>query len=207
MKWMTLLTCIALVGAAAVLPATAQEEPDERREKPERDAPGHDRRDAVKERQAEFREAREACKEARGNQTDNATHDGIGQCVSEAAKAKHDPASKARRAYHHITKQIDAAEHRIAKLEMKEYRVEAALEQGNLSANETAELEQKLERIESVQGDLVEKLANLYEKLQQLKDRWANHQDSDRAYPESDDADDADDEQVEEEESASDEAS
>lgn len=199
MKWTTLLTCLALVSAAVALPVAAQSDSDER---PERDAPGHERREAAKERQAEFREAREACKEARGNQTGNAT-DGIGDCVSEAAKAKHDPASKARRAYHHIHKQIDAAEHRIAKLEMKEYRIEAILDAGNLTANETAELEQKLERIENVQGDLVEKLRELYEKLQHLKDRWQDHKDSHRPYPDADDsdADEADEDDAEDEDS------
>lgn len=188
-KTLTLIACTALAMGAIAVPAMAQSDADGRADADERHEKAQEhreaaqeRREAAQERREAFHDAREACLEDKQNST-NGTH---GRCVAAAAKdrAQHDDASKARRAAHHIHKQIDAVEHRIAKLEMMEYRIEHALE-GNVTQNETAELEQKLERIEAAQGKLVQELRELYQKQEALKERWQAHKQGD----ESDDED------------------
>lgn len=180
-KTLTLIACSALVLGAIAAPAMAQ---DDRPDRSDRASHADERRDAAKERQAQFAEARERCKDHH-----NETGEKVGPCVRAAA---HDDAHKARRTYHHIEKQIDGVEHRIAKMEMMEYRLEAALESGALNETESEKANATLERIDGAQADLVEKLRELYQKLKDIKQRWADHRgdDAPRAYPS--DAADAD---------------
>ncbi len=213
-KTLTYLVLTAFVFGALVMPVQADQsddrpDPDERRDKARdaaderrdkaRDA-ADERRDKAREeadaRRDAFKQARDACKEEfkDRNGTENGTY-APGRCISMAA---HDPAHKARRAYHHISHHIDAVEHRIAKLEVKEYRIEEALAGGNLTENQTAAFEAKLERIEALQGELVEKLEDLYQQLRDLRERWADHKaasgDDPAPYPEDDSALESDDE-------------
>lgn len=180
MKTATYLTLGLFVLAAVAMPAMAQ--PDH----------AQDRREAAKDRIAHCQE------------TDNATH----QERCKAAKDKAKDFQKDRRAAHHLQHAIDALYKRIGKLEMHEYRIESALESGNHSANETAELEAKLERIEGAQEKAILKVRELQAKMGELRDRHEavrDHVDAMRAKRGGDGAE-SDDDHAEEGEDPSSEA-
>lgn len=94
--------------------------------------------------------------------------DAFRDCVKDIDALAH----KAHRAFMAYQRQARALEHRITLLEVKEYRVEAALDDPDLGDEEKAELVAKLERIESVQLKLVEKYADLHDAMQGLRERF-----------------------------------
>lgn len=156
-----ILVTLTLVVGAVALPAVAQ--PDERPDRPDRED-REERREQARERAEAAREKyREHCAEPE-NET-------IAERCEKARDVR-DAGQQARRHAKALVEAIDALEHRIAKLEVMELRVNMALEDGNLTGNETAALEQRLERIDAAQQKAAERLMHLYEKLDMLKKRW-----------------------------------
>lgn len=105
-------------------------------------------------------------------------------------------ATKARREAHALLGAIAALERRIGRLEAREIALEQELAAGNHSANETAELQEKIEKIDSHQERMAERLADLRERLEARHEKWQSvreavadhrHGDDDEDDDESDD--------------------
>lgn len=159
-----LLTTTALVLGAMAAPVAADEHETDRPERPER--PEKRERDERPER----------------NETDHpARPDWAGKpafverCTgtnasSEDCKLAHKEFDRRNSSHGHFRKAVAALEHRITQLEVKEYLTEQRLMQPNLTANQTAAGEARLERIEAAQDEAIEKLLA-------LKERWRNAHD------------------------------
>jgi hypothetical protein len=122
-------------------------------------------------------------------------------------------ATKARREAHALLGAIAALERRIGRLEAREIALEHQLEDGNLSANETAAIQQRIEKIDSHQDRMAEKLQDLRDRLearhakwQSVRDAVADHEDDDEDDDGAED-DDGESESISESESESDSAS
>lgn len=145
--------------------------------------PGDDasaRREAAQDKREERREAVAEQAEARGNATKErclAAH--ANHTLNESAERRcmkvgefAEKAFKARRAAHALLGAINATERQWAKLNATEERLEAKLAAGNASANETAAIEKRLERIDAKQERLADRLERLRERLAGLHERW-----------------------------------
>ncbi len=114
----------------------------------------------------------------------------------------HSGEHKARRAAHAIVKAIDALEHRVARLEMKEMKLMDKLEDGNVTEENATKIEQHLERIQDAQNNTMERIMHLEARLDAIKERWDSARDhvlAQKEKREKDHSDDLDDEDVEEE--------
>ncbi|MGB1698125.1 MAG: hypothetical protein ACPHK8_06970, partial [Thermoplasmatota archaeon] len=118
-----------------------------------------DRRDAAREKADAFRDH---CKAPENDSVEE-------RCQKARDKAK--PEHQARREAHHLHHAIDALYKRVGKLEMMEYRIQEALDGGNLTDNETAEMEAKLDRIEMAQEKAILKIREMQAKMDTLKER------------------------------------
>lgn len=152
--------------------------------KAERDAAKHDRRamgERCREAHNETGEVPQACKQAakkmakasivkRCEADENGTGDESRVC--KAAKAAHKADKQARRAADHAFKALFGLEKRLFKLELLEAKFEAKLE-GNITENQTAAFEAKLEKIDAAQNATQMRIDDARERLEGLKDRWA----------------------------------
>lgn len=102
---------------------------------------------------------------------------------------------------------IAALERRIGRLEAREIVLEQEIASGNLSANETAEIQEKIEKIDSHQERMVERLQHLQDRLDALQAKWQSVRDHVAAKrhgsDDSGDADESESESHSESESAS----
>src|SRR5687767_8067038 len=81
-------------------------------------------------------------------------------------------ATKARREAHALHGGIAALERRLGRLEAREIALEQELAGGNLTANETAELEARIAQIDSHQERMAERLEALKDRLEARHARW-----------------------------------
>lgn len=189
MKAMTILIATALVLGAVAVPASAEHKDDHQRpDRADRDGRDDNRTDdqnrTDKDRREEAKERRDEAKEnktrgpaahatakflAKCEAYKNETGETHRKCEVAAHVAK--PCVKDRRAAHAGLKAIDALEHRIVKLERFELRAMKALEDGNLTENQTAKLEAKMERIQAAQNKSIEKIDKIEERMERMKDR------------------------------------
>jgi type II secretory pathway component PulM len=188
---MTLLAVGLLVVGAVAVPAMAQ--PDH----------ASDRRDAAQEKRSDkFAEFKQQCAEA----GDNASK----RC--EQIRDAEQPFKQARREANALSHAVDAMYKRVGKLEMKEFEIEQSMESGNLTDNQTAEAQDKLDRIDAAQEKALLKIQEMEAKLERLKAKWAevrDHVDEMRAkrgdgHTDADDEDSDSDETEESEDDLSD---
>jgi len=140
-----------------------------------------DRREAAKEKMQERREAAAEKAEARGNATKErclaaqANHTLNGSAEERCMKVGEfaEKAFKARRAAHALLGAINATERQWARLNATEARLQAKLAGGNLTANETAAIQHRLDRIDAKQERLAGRLERLEERLARLHEKWA----------------------------------
>lgn len=174
--WKTTLALLSiglLAVAAVAVPAAAKPGDDG-------DHAG-DHRAAAQEKMQQHRDAaaahaeahgnvtKERCLAAQSNHTLNASAEERCMKVGEFAEK----AFKARRAAHALLGAINATERQWARLNATEADLQAKLAAGNLTANQTAAIEKRLERIDAKQDRLEERLAKLKERLGKLHDKWA----------------------------------
>lgn len=192
MKTTTLLTAALMVLAAIAVPAVAHDDSDDDRSG--RDGPSDERKDRMRDAHERTHERHDNATDKRGPSDEardrfkerceayqNETGEQHRKCV--VAAHVRDPCMKARRAAHAGLHAVGALEHRVVKLERFELRVLSALEDGNLTANETAEYEAKLDRIQAAQNKTIEKIDKVLERIEGLKDKCQSVRDhvSDRA--------------------------
>ena len=173
------ILAVGLLAMTAFASAVAAKPGDER-------PAASDRREDAKERM----ENRTADREERQERM-RAAHDAWQECKHEAnatgneslkercgdEKAFFLNATHARRESHALIGAIAALERRIGRLEAREIALEQELEAGNLSANETAELQEKIEKIDSHQERMAERLEALRERLAALHEKWQSARD------------------------------
>lgn len=154
----------------------AQERREEARER------AQERRAEAQERHDEMRALHEACRNGSHEPRCHAPqrirdycedHEEERRCQQFAAA--HSPDKQARRAAHAVSHAIEAIEDRIVRLEAKELDLRQQLE-GNLSANETAEVEAKLARIQDAQDRMLERIEHLQDRMERLQERWGSVQ-------------------------------
>lgn len=198
------LLCVGLLAVAAfAAPATAKPGPGEEGDDRRPDSPGkrmenhtadRDNRSADRmDRHERMRAAHDAWQECkREAAAGNESH--VDRCGDE--KSFFLNATKARREAHALHGAIAALERRIGRLEAREIALEQELEDGNLSANETARIEAKIAKIDSHQDRMAERLEALKERLEARHAKW-------HAVIDAADADEDDDEEDDESESSS----
>ena len=81
-------------------------------------------------------------------------------------------ATHARREGRALVGAIAALERRLGRLEEREHLLEDRLAEGNLTANETAAIQERLDHIEEKQDQMVDKLQRLRERLAELREKW-----------------------------------
>lgn len=160
------LTLVAtLAFAAAVVPVQAQ--PDHAQDRRPDDRPGpHDD-------DAEDRANRSAHPDRNGTHPPGIDRacDNLNETQCERLRNATAHVA-ARRAAHHAHEAAEAVKDRVFRLEVMEFRARQALDQGNLSANETAELEAKIDRIQAAQDKLLERAAHLHDRVTDLRERY-----------------------------------
>lgn len=185
---LTLLAATALIASAVAMPVAAQGDG----ERPDR-SDAEERRAEAEERRAERQAEREERAEERAER------------LKEV---------KAHRAEAVLGGAIHAHEHRLERLHEAYDRVNASLQDDNLTDNETAEREHKLERIEAAIERTEAKVAKFVDKRAAILERWGsddveskhgNHTHDGNMTDEEDAADAAQD-QAEAEEGAAEEA-
>ena len=203
------MLCIGLLAASAIASPVTAKGGDE-------DRPASDRRDAMKERMENRTAERENHTADRMDRHERmrAAHDAWQECKRDAnatgnesmkercgdEKAFFLRAVHARREAAALHGAIAALERRLGRLEAREIALEQQIEDGNLSANETARLQAKIDKIDSHQERMVERLEALKDRLEARHAKWhAVIDDADDA-----DEDDEDDEDDDESESESD---
>jgi len=183
---MALVACLTLVLGAVAMPALADEASDDRSAKADEKQEKRDeyrekadeRRDRAQEKHDEQMEKRD---EKREKYADSRAmyreycaepeNDTVAERCDQA-KDNHKPFVQARRSAHALQGAIQAHEHRIAQLEILELRINTAMEDGNLTENETAEYQQKLDRIDAQQQKAAAQLMKLIAKAKELRERW-----------------------------------
>lgn len=123
-----------------------------------------DRHEAMREAHAQWK----ACRHEARNETMNASVQE--RCMEE--KAFFLNATHARRDGRALHGGIAAMERLLGRLEAREIALQDRLESGNLSANETASVQQRLERIEAHQERVAAKLEAMRERVAALHERW-----------------------------------
>jgi hypothetical protein len=138
-----------------------------------------------------------------------AAHDAWQDCKREAVAANESVpdscgsekafflnATHARREGHALVGAIAALERQIGRLEVRQMALEDRLEDGNLSANQTAAIQERIEKIDAAQERLAEKLDQLKARLDALHEKWQSVRDEvkERRHGE-DDQDDEEDEE------------
>ena len=142
----------------------------------------------------------QACKREARNESMNASVQE--RCMEE--KAFFLNATHARREARALVGAIAALERRLGRLEEREHLLEDRLAAGNLSANETAAIQQRLDKIEEHQDRMVEKLQDLRARLAALHDRWhAAREHKEHGDDEDDDSDESESESSSSSESSS----
>ena len=81
-------------------------------------------------------------------------------------------ATHARRESHALVGAIAALERRIGRLEAREHELKDRLAAGNLSANETAALQEKIDKIDEHQDAMIDRLHQLQDRLAALHEKW-----------------------------------
>src|SRR5687767_15527701 len=109
------------------------------------------------ERMRAAHDAWQDCKAEARNATGNGSH--VERCGDE--KSFFLNATKARREAHALHGAIGALERRLGRLEAREIALEQSLEDGNLTANETAAIEAKIAKIDAHQDRMAERLQAL----------------------------------------------
>ncbi|HUR25603.1 MAG TPA: hypothetical protein VM327_06285 [Candidatus Thermoplasmatota archaeon] len=212
------LLCFGLLAVAAfAAPATARPGPGEQADdRPDRP----DRRAAMENRTADGnytghhaeRENRSAQRMDRHEHM-RAAHDAWQACKRENSTANESVqvrcgdeksfflnATKARREGRALIGAIEALERRLGRLEAREIALEQKLESGNLTDNETAAIQEKIEKIDSHQERMAERLQDLTERLEHRQAKWQavrdevadhrhGHDDADESKEDGDDAD------------------
>jgi chromosome segregation ATPase len=186
------LLCVGLLAVTALAsPVTAKDGGDQ--------PSASERRDAAKERM----ENRSADREERKDRMREA-HDAWQDCKHDANATGNESrrvrcgderafflnATKARREGATLYGAIAALERRIGRLEAREIALEQQVASGNLSANETAESQEKIEKIDSHQERMVELLHKLQERLAALHEKWQSVRDHVAEKRHGDDSDD-----------------
>lgn len=192
------ILCVGLLAVGAIAaPALAkpgEDDGDDRRA----DAKSHmenrtaDREDR-RERMRDAHDAWQACK--RENATANESMQQ--RCGDE--KSYFLNATKARREARALVGAIEALERRLGRLEAREIALEDRLESGNLSANETARVEAQIEKIDSHQERMAERLQHLQERLEALMGKWQSARDHVAEHRHGDDEDEEEDDEAESE--------
>lgn len=182
---------LAVTGLATPVAAESGDRADDDRPRAE------DRRVDRQERREVIREAHDGWKECRlGNATLNESTQE--RCMGEKAffhRATH--AVREVRATHGA---IAALERQIGRLEVRQMELQDRIDDGNLTSNETAELQDRIAHIDDLQDRLADKLGDLRERLEARHERWS----SVRKYiAERDGDDDGDDEDDDEDEGSS----
>lgn len=149
------------------------------------------------ERMRDAHDAWQACK--RENSTANVSMQE--RCGDE--KAYFLNATHARREAHAHIGAIAALERQIGRLEVREMRLQDKLDDGNLSANQTASIQERIDAIQDAQERLADKLERLKARLGSLEEKWASARDEVKERRHSDDEDDEDDEDDSESSSSS----
>jgi uncharacterized coiled-coil protein SlyX len=124
-----------------------------------------------KDRQEAMRGAHDAwqeCKREFRNQTLNESM--ADHCMHE--KAFFLNATHARREGHALVGAIAALERRLGRLEERQHLLEDRLASGNLTGNESAAIQQRIDKIEDHQDKMVEKLQDLRARLADLQGKW-----------------------------------
>ncbi len=105
---------------------------------------------------------------------DNSTDDNSSKLPSSCDRLLevHDGEHKARRAAHAIIKAIDALEHRVARLEMKEMKIQEQLDEGNLTVENATKAQDRIDRIQEAQDKALERIEHLEARLEAIKERW-----------------------------------
>jgi hypothetical protein len=120
-----------------------------------------DRKDLREDRKELRDELKEKCKDAEANST-------------LAQRCEHlKDAVKARRVAHALLTAIRVHELELGRVEFRIHEVEAKLAGGNLTGNQTAALEHRLDKLNERHDRLIEKIADEKAKLQRLHDKWA----------------------------------
>lgn len=148
-KTLTLLTATALLVGAVAVSAQPGQASDRASDRP---GPG-----------AGFAKA---CEEGR-----------IDSDRCERAREIGDKANQARRAAHHAHQAADAIQEAVFRLELKEYRARAALDDPEITEEQAANLTAKIDRIQAAQDKLLERAHDLRERVDDLKERWSEVKD------------------------------
>lgn len=196
-----LLALTALASPVIAKPGEASDgdRPDRRADAQERMENRSADREARHGQMRDAHDAWQACK--RENATENVSMQE--RCGDE--KAFFLNSTHARREGRALHGAIAALERRIGRLEAREIALEQQLADGNLSANETAAIQEKIEKIDSHQERMVERLQHLQDRMDALHAKWQSVRDHVAAKRHG--GDDSEDESESESESASESSS
>jgi chromosome segregation ATPase len=131
-----------------------------------------ERKEAAKEKAAAARDnatakAEERCAELNGTLNDSQQM----RCMKVKEFADH--AFKARREAHALIGAIGALERRIGRLEVREHVLQAELDSGNFTGNDTAEsVQAEIDQIQEHQDQMVDRVLHLRERLEALHEKW-----------------------------------
>jgi chromosome segregation ATPase len=139
-----------------------------------RDGPAQSQ--AAKEHRQEAQDRAEAMREkAKQKCSEPANDTAAKRC--EKVKDLMGGAAKARREAHALLTAIRVHERQLGNVDFRIHEVEQKLASGNLTANQTSELQNRLGHLKDRHDRLIEKIAAEKAKLQALHDKWAEVRD------------------------------